>query len=135
MHCLAQFYINNKRKVDDSGNKDQILGMVGRIAKLLVEAGADVAMKNEQGETAFAIALKSDQIPFLKELAPKLSFKRNSEMLSNFVGEKLLSVNYIELIICILNNEPDKYANEINFPDKEGFTHLIRFVQSFVVQY
>ena len=48
LHCLAQFYINNKKKVDDSGNKDQILGMVGRIAKLLVEAGADVGMKNEQ---------------------------------------------------------------------------------------
>ena len=107
--------------------------MVGRIAKLLVDAGADVAMENEQEETAFAIALGSDQIPFLESLAPKLSFKRNPELLSNFVGEKLLSVNYIELIISILNNEPDKYASEINRPDSEGFTHLIRFVQSFVL--
>ncbi len=44
----------------------------------------------------------------------------------------MLSLNYIELIISIINNEPDKYASEINRPDREGFTHLIRFVQSFV---
>jgi len=37
--------------------------MVGRIAKLLVDAGADVAMKNKQGETAFEIALGSEPIP------------------------------------------------------------------------
>ena len=39
--------------------------MVGRIAKLLVDAGADVAMKNKQEETAFEIALGSEPIPSL----------------------------------------------------------------------
>jgi len=107
--------------------------MVGRIAKLLVDSGADVAIKNEKEETAFALALGSNQIPFLEAIAPKLSFKRNPELLSNFVGEKLLSVNYIELMINILNNEVGKYASEINYPDKNGFTHFIRFVQSFVL--
>ena len=93
LHHLASFYVKNKATINNysSSEKEDTFTLIGRVAKMLIDADADLSLQNTGNQTAFEIAMKSEQTHFLQQVVPKLSFSVNPSLMFLFTGNMLLN--------------------------------------------
>lgn len=62
LHHLASFYVKNKATINNysSSEKEDTFTLIGRVAKMLIDADADLSLQNTGNQTAFEIAMKSE---------------------------------------------------------------------------
>lgn len=62
LHHLAMFYERNQAEIESLTNeeKQQVLERIARIGKLIMETNCDLSVENDEKQTAFSIAIRSD---------------------------------------------------------------------------
>lgn len=88
---------------------------------------------NEDGKTAFAMALAADNIIILETLCEKVKLSESPKLLHEF-RSKIFDDRYKSVLLMLIKRESshELTTEKLDTLDAEGFTPFLSYVQAFI---
>ena len=135
LHYIAKYV---PRRTDDNNKPSRIIykrqvEIQKRVAKLLIQNGANLSIKDKAHRTAFSVCLERDNAPLLEFLKDKVSINNEPELFFAF-KDKIFNVEYQQILESLIKNEPPT-KETINTLDENGKTPFLVYIQSFTAKH
>ena len=97
--------------------------MQTHVAKLLIDANADLSIKNSQGKTPFTLCLDNDNPSLLNLLKKKISLNLEPTIFFAF-APKIFNIQFQKILLQIIENDPPT-VETMNVLDSQGLTPFL----------
>ena len=136
LHLMAIYTSKlNHREAQIKENKDREEANLIAVIKVLLEHGANLAAKNNDGQTPFSLALKGSRVKILDLLSDSVKISENTQLLHDF-KDYIFDDRYLTIFYKLLKREEQTLtANDFNLLDARGFSVFLTYIKSWTKNY